>query len=150
MGTGVAHLGELSFHLWPAASATSLAPPGRIQQLTGQTLPQAPGSPPSTLSGSFLVALGKGPQVALKGCQLLLPEIKSSLCWGWTPRSFYLGSCGWMKPSCERLSSVITRTSWGSSQTACKQTVGLPDSLPLLHIGRGRHITYLIRSDLSR
>lgn len=32
----VARLGELSFHLWPAASATSLAPPGRIQQLTGQ------------------------------------------------------------------------------------------------------------------
>lgn len=32
----VARPGELSFHLWPAASATSLAPPGRMQQLTGQ------------------------------------------------------------------------------------------------------------------
>lgn len=38
-----------------------------------------------------------------------------------------------MEPSCEHLSSVIRRTSWGSSQTASKQTVGparLPSSAP--------------------
>lgn len=72
----------------------------------------------------FPCGFRESPPVALKSCQLLLPGIKSSRCWGWTPRSFYLGSCGWNVPSCEHLSSVIRRASWGSFQTASKQTVG--------------------------
>lgn len=123
----VAHLGELSFHLWPAARATSLAPPGRAQHLTGQAWVAL--SPASTRLLSlcalwdFACGFNESLHVTLKSCQLLLLGIKFSLCWGWTPRHFSQGSCGLSKPSCEHLSSVIRCTSWGSSQTASKQTV---------------------------